>query len=148
MAEDVTHHLPKVLLSIPVFPLELFHTLLNGLSALSPNGDDPSFINIPTQSVAQKQPSKFGSMLAGAWQQQKQERRVNKPYKKKLTLEDSKTRSPDLCNVGSPTKTPHPRLKALRMSVYARRIMAAAGANTAARNSKKMGPVSMVVAAT
>ena len=72
----------------------------------SPNGDDPSFINIPTQPLAQKQASKFGSMLAGAWQQQKQERHVNKSYKKKLTLEDSKTRSPDLCNVGSPRSSP------------------------------------------
>ena len=35
MAEDVTHHLPQVLLSIPVLPLELLHTLLNGLLARS-----------------------------------------------------------------------------------------------------------------
>ena len=35
VAEDVTHHMPQVLLSIPVLPLKLLHALLNRLLALS-----------------------------------------------------------------------------------------------------------------
>ena len=34
MAEDVTHHLPQVLLSIPEFPLEFFDTLHHRLMVL------------------------------------------------------------------------------------------------------------------
>ena len=103
MTEDVTHHLPKLLLSIPVFPLELFHRLFNRLLALSlrPRGRS-QFYKHTYPATRAETTLKYCSMLAGAWQQQEQEWHVNKSYKKNLASEDSETRKPDLYSVGSP----------------------------------------------
>ena len=51
VAEDDTHHLPNLLLSIPVFPVKLYHTLLNRLLALSLRTTGRSYFHQDTYSV-------------------------------------------------------------------------------------------------
>ena len=68
--------------------------------------------------------------------QRQEQLHANTTYKKKLTLEVTETRGPELSREGFPKRyTPHPPPTGLQMSFHTRRSMAAAEAIAAAKTS-------------